>query len=229
VFIPKPNGDLRPLGIPTVVDRVIQQAIAQLLTPIFDPHFSTHSYGFRYGNRAHKAVRSVQAAARAGYGYAVDCDLKSFFDTVKSGRLIKLLARRISDQRVLRLIGAYLRAGVKLPEGSVEATTQRVPQGGALSPLLANIKLDPLDKELARRGLRFARYADDFLVLVKSLRAAQRVMESVSKSGLLTQPREDVPAAHPDHPAIKQDQMRKREPLAVSVISFAFEVPELLQ
>lgn len=164
VFIPKPNGDLRPLGIPTVLDRVIQQAIAQMLTPLFDPHFSTHSYGFRHGKRAHQAVRSVQAAAQAGYGYAVDCDLKSFFDTVKFDRLMKLLARRISDKRVLRLIGAYLRAGVKLPEGSVEATTQGVPQGGPLSPLLANIMLDPLDKELERRGLRFARYADDFLI-----------------------------------------------------------------
>ena len=161
VFIPKPNGDLRPLGIPTVLDRVIQQAIAQILTPIFDPHFSTHSYGFRYGKRAHQAVRSVQEAARAGYGHAVDCDLKSFFDTVKFDRLMQLLARRISDKRVLRLIGKYLRAGVKLPEGTVEATTQGVPQGGPLSPLLANIMLDPLDKELERRGLRFARYADD--------------------------------------------------------------------
>jgi RNA-directed DNA polymerase len=181
VFIPKPNGDLRPLGIPTVLDRVIQQAIAQILAPIFDPHFSTHSYGFRYGKRAHQAVRSVQAAAEAGYGYAVDCDLKSFFDTVKFDRLMRLLARRISDVRVLRLIGAYLRAGVQLPEGTVEATTQGVPQGGPLSPLLANIMLDPLDKELERRGLRFARYADDFLVLVKSLRAAQRVMQSISR------------------------------------------------
>jgi RNA-directed DNA polymerase len=181
VFIPKPNGDLRPLGIPTVLDRVIQQAIAQVLTPLFDPHFSTHSYGFRYGKRAHQAVRSVQAAAQAGYLYAVDCDLKSFFDTVKFDRLMRLLARRVFDRRVLRLIGAYLRAGVKLPEGNVEATTQGVPQGGPLSPLLANIMLDPLDKELEWRGLRFARYADDFLILVKSLRATQRVMQSLTR------------------------------------------------
>jgi RNA-directed DNA polymerase len=181
VFIPKPNGDLRPLGIPTVLDRVIQQAIAQLLTPVFDPHFSTHSYGFRHGKRAHQAVRSVQAAAQAGYAYAVDCDLKSFFDTVKFDRLMRLLARRVFDQRVLRLIGAYLRAGVQLEDGKVEATTQGVPQGGPLSPLLANIMLDPLDKELERRGLRFARYADDFLILVRSLKAAQRVMQSVTR------------------------------------------------
>ena len=181
VFIPKPNGDLRPLGIPTVLDRVIQQAIAQVLTPLFDPHFSTHSYGFRFGKRAHQAVRSVQAAAEAAYNYAVDCDLKSFFDTVKFDRLMCLLARRVPDKRVLRLIGAYLRAGVKLPEGKVEATTQGVPQGGPLSPLLANIMLDPLDKELEARGLRFARYADDFLILVKSLKAAQRVMQSITR------------------------------------------------
>jgi RNA-directed DNA polymerase len=181
VFIPKPNGDLRPLGIPTVLDRVIQQAIAQILTPLFDPHFSTHSYGFRFGKRAHQAVRSVEAAAQACCNYAVDCDLKSFFDTVNHDRLMKLLVQRIADVRVLRLIGAYLRAGVKLKDGTVEATTQGVPQGGPLSPLLANIMLDPLDKEMEARGLRFARYADDFLILVKSLRAAQRVMQSVTR------------------------------------------------
>jgi len=179
VFIPKPNGDLRPLGIPTVLDRVIQQAIAQVLTPLFDPHFSTHSYGFRYGKQAHQAVRAVEAANRAGYTQAVDCDLKSFFDTVNHERLLNLLARRITDQRVLQLIGRYLRAGVRLPEGTREVTRQGVPQGGPLSPLLANITLDPLDKELEKRGHRFARYADDFLILVKSARAAQRVMQSV--------------------------------------------------
>jgi len=179
VFIPKPNGDLRPLGIPTVLDRVIQQAIAQVLTPLFDPHFSTHSYGFRYGKQAHQAVRAVEAANRAGYTQAVDCDLKSFFDTVSHERLINLLARRITDKPVLQLIGRYLRAGVRLPDGTREATRQGVPQGGPLSPLLANVMLDPLDKELEKRAHRFARYADDFLILVKSARAAQRVMQSV--------------------------------------------------
>ena len=179
VKIPKPNGELRPLGIPTVLDRVIQQAIAPGLTPLFDPHFSTHSYGFRNGKQAHQAVRAVEAANRAGYVHAVDCDLKSFFDTVNHERLLNLLARRITDQRVLRLIGRYLRAGVMLPDGQREATRRGVPQGGPLSPLLANVMLDPLDKELEKRGHRFARYADDFLILVKSARAAQRVMQSV--------------------------------------------------
>jgi RNA-directed DNA polymerase len=182
VMIPKPNGDLRPLGIPTVLDRVIQQAIAQVLTPRFDPHFSTQSYGFRFGKQAHQAVRAVEAANKAGYAHAVDCDLKSFFDTVNHDRLMNLLSRRIADSRVLRLIGRYLRAGVRLPEGQREATTQGVPQGGPLSPLLANpaaAGLDPLDKELEKRGHRFARYADDFLILVRSARAARRVMQSV--------------------------------------------------
>ena len=181
VFIPKPNGDLRPLGVPTVLDRVIQQAIAQELTPLFDPHFSTHSYGFRYGKRAHQAVRAVEAASRQGYAHAVDCDLKSFFDTVNHDRLMLLLARRVGDLRVLRLIGRYLRAGVQMPEGHREATEQGVPQGGPISPLLANVMLDPLDKELEKRGLRFARYADDFLILVKSASAARRVMASITR------------------------------------------------
>jgi RNA-directed DNA polymerase len=179
VMIPKPNGDLRPLGIPTVLDRVIQQAIAQVLTPLFDPHFSSHSYGFRFGKQAHQAVRAVEAANAAGYPQAVDCDLKSFFDTVNHERLLHRLNQRITDSRVLRLIGRYLRAGVMLPDGQREATRQGVPQGGPLSPLLANIMLDPLDKELEKRGHRFARYADDFLILVKSARAARRVMQSV--------------------------------------------------
>jgi RNA-directed DNA polymerase len=179
VMIPKPTGELRPLGIPTVLDRVIQQAIAQVLTPLFDPHFSSHSYGFRPGRQAHEAVRAVEAANAAGYTQAVDCDLKAFFDTVNHDRLMNRLNQRVTDPRVLRLIGRYLRAGVILPEGQREETRQGVPQGGPLSPLLANIMLDPLDKELERRGHRFARYADDFLILVKSARAARRVMPSV--------------------------------------------------
>jgi RNA-directed DNA polymerase len=159
--------------------RVIQQAIAQVLTLLFDPHFSTHSYGFRYGQPAHQAVRAVEVANQTGWVHAVDCDLKSFFDTVNHERLMNLRARRITDPRVLQLSGRYLRAGVMLPDGQREATTQGVPQGGPLSPLLANSMLDPLDKELEKRGHRFARCADDFLILVRSARAARRVMQSV--------------------------------------------------
>lgn len=181
VFIPKPDGSQRPLGVPTVLDRVIQQAMAQVLTPLFESGFSEHSYGFREGRSAHQAVRSVEAGWKEGHRHAVDCDLQSFFDTVNHQRLMNQLREKIRDPRVLRLIQRYLVAGVVLPDGTREATPQGVPQGGPLSPLLANIVLDPLDKELERRGHRFARYADDFLVLVKSAKAAERVMNSLTR------------------------------------------------
>jgi RNA-directed DNA polymerase len=181
VFIPKPDGSQRPLGVPTVLDRVIQQALAQVLTPLFEGGFSDHSYGFREGRNAHQAVRDVEAGWKEGRRYAVDCDLKSFFDTVNHDRLMGQLREKIRDPRVLGLIRRYLTAGVVLPDGTHEATPQGVPQGGPLSPLLANITLDPLDKELGRRGHRFARYADDFLVMVKSARAAERVMASLTR------------------------------------------------
>jgi len=181
VFIPKPDGTLRPLGVPTVLDRLIQQALAQVLTPLFEGGFSTHSYGFREGRNAHQAVREVEACWQEGRRYAVDCDLKSFFDSVNHNRLMSQLREKIRDRKVLGLIRRYLEAGVVLPEGTREATPQGVPQGGPLSPLLANITLDPLDKELERRGHRFARYADDFLVMVKSAKAAERVMESLTR------------------------------------------------
>jgi RNA-directed DNA polymerase len=181
VFIPKPDGSQRPLGVPTVLDRVIQQALAQVLTPLFDDGFSTHSYGFREGRNAHQAVRDVEAGWKEGRRYAVDCDLKSFFDTVNHDRLMRQLREKIHDRVVLRLIRRYLTAGVVLPDGTREATPRGVPQGGPLSPLLANITLDPLDKELGRRGHRFARYADDFLVMVKSAAAAERVMASLTR------------------------------------------------
>jgi RNA-directed DNA polymerase len=181
VMIPKPDGSQRPLGVPTVLDRLIQQALAQVLGPLFEGGFSHHSYGFRPGRNAHQAVRAVEAGWKEGRRHAVDCDLKSFFDTVNHDRLLERLREKIKDRKVLELVRRYLEAGVVLPDGSREATPQGVPQGGPLSPLLANIVLDPLDKELERRGHRFARYADDFLVLVKSAKAAERVMASLSR------------------------------------------------
>ena len=181
VFIPKPDGTQRPLGVPTVLDRVIQQAVAQVLTPLFESGFSIHSYGFREGRNAHQAVREVEACWKEGRRHAVDCDLKSFFDTVNHDRLMEQLREKIRDRQVLGLIRRYLEAGVVLPDGTREATPRGVPQGGPLSPLLANITLDPLDKELERRGHRFARYADDFLVMVKSAKAATRVMMNLTK------------------------------------------------
>jgi RNA-directed DNA polymerase len=161
VFIPKPDGSERPLGVPTVLDRVIQQAVAQVLNPVYEDGFSDYSYGFREGRNAHQAVRHVEACWKEGRRYAVDCDLKSFFDTVNHDRLMGQLREKIRDRKVLGLIYRYLKAGVVLPDGSREATSCGVPQGGPLSPLLANITLDPLDKELDRRGHRYARYADD--------------------------------------------------------------------
>ena len=181
VMIPKATGGERPLGIPTVLDRVIQQAVAQVLGPLFEPAFSTHSYGFRPKRSARMALAEMEQAHRDGLRFAVDCDLKSFFDTVNHGLLMDRLARRVSDRRVLRLVSRYLHAGVILRDGKRQATNCGVPQGGPLSPLLANIMLDDLDKELERRGLRFTRYADDFLVFVRSGSAAQRVLQSIGR------------------------------------------------
>ncbi len=180
VEIPKPGGGKRMLGIPTVTDRVVQQAIAQVLTPIFDPTFSESSFGFRPGRNAHQAIRQVQASVKAGYRMAVDLDLAKFFDTVNHDVLMGLLGRTIDDKRLLALIGRYLRAGVLVGE-HIEPSDIGTPQGGPLSPLLANILLHQLDQELQRRGHRFARYADDMIILVKSQRAAQRVMRSVTR------------------------------------------------
>jgi RNA-directed DNA polymerase len=157
VFIPKPDGTQRPLGVPTVLDRLIQQALAQVLSPLFEGEFSEHSYGFREGRNAHQAVRTMEAGWQEGRRHAVDCDLKAFFDTVNYDRLMTQLREKVRDRKVLALIRRYLCAGVMLPDGTLEATPQGVRQGGPLSPLLANIVLDPLDKELERRGHRFAR------------------------------------------------------------------------
>jgi len=181
VEIPKPDGSKRPLGVPTVLDRVIQQAVAQVLTPLFDAGFSEHSYGFREGCSAHGAVRQVEAGWKERRRHAVDCDLKSFFDTVDHTRLMGQMREKVRDAKVLTLIQGYLEAGVELPDGRREATPCGVPQGGPLSPLLANIVLDPLDKELESRGHKFARYADDFIVMVRSARAASRVMASLTR------------------------------------------------
>ena len=180
VEIPKPDGSKRPLGIPTVLDRMIQQAIAQVLGLIFDPLFSESSCGFRPGRSAHDGVRQVKQIIGQGYTVAVDTDLSKFFDTVNHDVLMVRVSRRIHDKRVLRLIGKYLRAGVMV-KGRLQATPTGVPQGGPLSPPLANVLLDDLDKELERRGHLFVRYADDFIIMVKSLSAGTRVMASIRR------------------------------------------------
>lgn len=179
VEIPKPDGGVRLLGIPTVLDRMIQQAISQILSPIFEAHFSDHSYGFRPNRSAHDAIYKAQAHINEGNRTVVDIDLEKFFDRVNHDKLMSLLARKISDKRVLKLIRSYLESGVMI-SGLVSATEEGTPQGGPLSPLLSNIMLDELDKELERRGLRFCRYADDCNIYVKSKRAGNRVMNSVT-------------------------------------------------
>ena len=179
VEIPKPGGGVRKLGIPTVLDRFIQQAVLQVLQPAFDPTFSDHSYGFRPGRSAHQAVAAAQAHLVSGYRWVVDLDLEKFFDRVNHDLLMGRLAARVRDDRVLRLVRAFLTAGV-LEGGLVSATEKGTPQGGPLSPLLSNIVLDALDGELERRGHRFVRYADDFNVYVRSVRAGQRVMASLT-------------------------------------------------
>jgi RNA-directed DNA polymerase len=180
VEIPKDDGGKRLLGIPTVMDRVIQQAIAQVLTPIFEPGFSDSSFGFRPGRNAHQAIKQVQAHVKDGYAIAVDIDLAKFFDTVNHDVLMKIIGRAIRDQALLALIGRCLRAGVLVGE-HIEPSAIGTPQGGPLSPLLANILLNELDHELERRGHRFARYADDMVILVKSQRAGERVMQSLTR------------------------------------------------
>ena len=162
------------LGIPNLIDRLIQQAIVQILTPVFDPGFSDSSYGFRPKRSAHGAAKQVRRTIRRGYRYAVDMDLSKFFDRVAHDVLMVRVSRKVHDKTLLQLIGRYLRAGVMV-DGVFQATTEGTPQGGPLSPLLANILLDDLDKELERRGLHFVRYADDFVIFTKSQRSAERV------------------------------------------------------
>jgi len=177
--IPKPGG-VRLLGIPTVLDRVIQQAVARVLNRIWEPVFSEHSFGFRPGRSQHDAIREYRDYVKSGLRFVVDIDLSKFFDRVNHDRLMARLATRIQDKRVLKLIRSFLTAGV-MDDGLVKATWEGTPQGGPLSPLLSNIVLDELDKELERRGLCFVRYADDCVIFVGSKRAGDRVMESISR------------------------------------------------
>lgn len=179
VEIPKPNGGVRLLGIPTVVDRWIQQMLLQVLQPIFDPTFSPHSHGFRPGKSAHDAVLAAQRHVQEGRDWVVDMDITKFFDRVNHDILMARIGQTIRDKRVLRLIGRYLRAGVMI-NGVVTESGEGTPQGGPLSPLLANIYLDALDRELDRRGLAFSRYADDCNIYVSSERSAQRVLETIT-------------------------------------------------
>jgi RNA-directed DNA polymerase len=180
VEIPKPDGGIRKLGVPCVVDRLIQQALLQVLQERWDPTFSEHSYGFRPGRSAHQAVAQAQRYIAEGYSYVVDLDLDKFFDRVNHDSLMARVAVRVSDKRVLKLIRAFLNAGV-MEDGLVRPVDEGTPQGGPLSPLLSNLVLDDLDKELVRRGHRFCRYADDCNIYVRSRRAGERVMTSVSR------------------------------------------------
>jgi len=180
VEIPKPDGGIRLLGIPTAVDRMIQQAIAQVLSPIFEKEFSNYSYGFRPGRNAHDAIKQAEQYINEGYNVVVDLDLEKFFDRVNHDKMMYLLSKRIRDKRILKLIRAYLESGIML-EGLVSPSREGTPQGGPLSPLLSNVMLHELDKELERRGHRFCRYADDCNIYVKSKKSGDRVMKSVSQ------------------------------------------------
>src|SRR5271170_1640415 len=181
VEIPKPDGGgVRKLGIPNVLDRFIQQAVMQVLQKRWDPTFSEHSYGFRPGRSAHHAVAQAQQYIAEGYSWTVDFDLEKFFDRVNHDKLMGQIAKRVEDKRLLKLIRAFLNAGV-MENGLVSPSVEGTPQGGPLSPLLSNIVLDELDQELERRGHRFVRYADDCNIYVRSKRAGQRVMESITR------------------------------------------------
>jgi group II intron reverse transcriptase/maturase len=180
VDIPKPDGGVRQLGIPAVIDRLIQQAVLQVLEPLYDPTFSISSYGFRPGRSAHQALKAAREYVESGKGWVVDLDLEKFFDRVNHDILMNRLSRRIGDKRMLKLIRSYLTAGI-MANGIVIERTEGTPQGGPLSPLLSNILLDELDKELEKRGHAFCRYADDCNIYVASKRAGERVMESLKR------------------------------------------------
>jgi group II intron reverse transcriptase/maturase len=180
VEIPKPNGGVRLLGIPTVQDRLIQQAMQQVLSRVYEPTFSDHSYGFRRRRSAHDAVEAAQGHINAGYKWVVDIDMAKFFDTVNHDRLMARMKQEVSDKRVLRLVNTYLKAGVMV-NGVVMETVEGTPQGGPLSPLLSNIVLDELDRELEKRGHHFVRYADDCNIYARSRRSAERVLVSTQR------------------------------------------------
>ena len=179
VEIPKPNGGVRKLGIPTVLDRVIQQAIVQVLSPMFEPYFSEYSYGFRPNRCCQMAIIKALEYFNDGYEWVVDIDLEKFFDNVPHDRLLRMVSDVVKDGNVVSLVNKFLKAGVMI-QGNYEDTVIGTPQGGPLSPLLSNIMLNKLDKELEARGLHFTRYADDTIILVKSEKAANRVMESIT-------------------------------------------------
>ena len=180
VEIPKPGGGKRMLGIPTVLDRFIQQAVSQYLIYLYDKGFSGNSYGFRPGRSAHQAVRQAQNYLNHGYTYVIEIDLEKFFDVVNHDRLMFILQRDISDKKLLKLIAGYLKAGI-MSDGKIEPRSKGTPQGSPLSPVLSNIILDELDKELEKRGHKFVRYADDLSIYVRSLKSANRVKESIFK------------------------------------------------
>lgn len=211
VTIPKRNGGKRLLGIPTTFDRMIQQAIHQELSPLFEPEFSEHSYGFRPGKSASQAILQARHYINQGHSYIVDIDLKSFFDEVNHDYLMNLIKRKVRDGHLLRLIWRYLRSPVQV-EGKMQKRRKGVPQGGPLSPLLSNIVLNELDKELERRGLRFVRYADDFSIFQKTSRAAHRVMRRITRF-----------IEDRLHLKVNTDKSDIRRPLQYEYLGYAFE------